>query len=94
MNKSTTLHVTIDKQTKEAAAKLASKMGLDLSTVVKASLKTFVQTGVFHVERSYRMTPYLEKIIAQAEKDFKAGKNISGPFSTAEEIKAHLDSLK
>ena len=87
----TTLHVTMDKQTKEAAGKLAADMGLDLSTVVKASLKTFVETGVFHVERSFRMTPYLEKIIATAKKDLAANKNISPSFDDA---KAAMTWLK
>lgn len=81
----TTLHVTVDKQTKEAAAKLAQEMGLDLSTLVKASLKTFVQTQIFHVEHTSRMTPYLEKIIARARIDFKTGKNISPDFSNAKD---------
>lgn len=76
----TTLHVTVDKQTKDAAAKIAAEMGLDLSTVVKASLKSLVQTGVFHVERSFQMTAYLEKIIAQARKDLVAEKKISPSF--------------
>ncbi|OGE90762.1 MAG: hypothetical protein A3E29_01395 [Candidatus Doudnabacteria bacterium RIFCSPHIGHO2_12_FULL_48_16] len=84
----------MDKQTKDAAAKLAKEMGLDLSSVVKASLRTFVQTQVFHVEKFQRMTPYLERIIAQARKDFKQGKNTSGPFSTPREVTAYLNSLK
>ncbi len=79
----TTLHVTVDKQTKDSAAKLASVMGLDLSTIVKASLKTFVQTGVFYVEHSFRMTPYLETIIANAKKDLAADRNISPSFTDA-----------
>lgn len=86
----TTLHVTMDRQTKDAAAKLASEMGLDLSTVVKASLKTFVQTGSFHVERSFRMTPFLEKIIANAEADLKKNKNISPNFSDAKKAMTWL----
>jgi antitoxin component of RelBE/YafQ-DinJ toxin-antitoxin module len=89
----TTLHVTVDKQTKDIAAKLAADMGLDLSTIVKASLTTFVETGVFHVERSFRMTPYLEKIIATARADYKAGKNISPVFTSAKEMDKYLDSL-
>jgi len=86
----TTLHVTVDEQTKNKAAKLAKEMGLDLSTIVKASLKTFVDTQVFHVEQNSRMTPYLEKIIAQARADFKAGKNISPVFNDAEKAIAWL----
>ena len=86
----TTLHVTVDRQTKTEAAKLAREMGLDLSTIVKASLKTFVQTQVFHVEHTYRMTPYLEKIIARARADFKAGRNISPAFTDANKAMAWL----
>ena len=89
----TTLHVTMDKQTKDAAAKLAEEMGLDLSTIVKASLKTFVQSGAFHIERSFQMTPYLEKLIANAKKDLARGKNISPIFSSAKEMDEYLDSL-
>ncbi|HEX9503812.1 MAG TPA: hypothetical protein VF974_05865 [Patescibacteria group bacterium] len=79
----TTLHVTVDKQTKDAASKLAADMGLDLSTLVKAILKTFVQTGVFKIEHSFRITPYLEKIIATAKKDFAVNNNVSPSFSDA-----------
>ncbi len=67
----TTLHITIDKQTKQAAGKLAKEMGLDISTLVKASLKTFVRTQSFAVEKAPRMTPYLENLIAEAEQSKK-----------------------
>ena len=86
----TTLHVTIDKEIKKEAAKLAAEMGLDLSTIVKSSLKTFVETKTFHVEKNYRMTPYLERVIETAMNDFEIGRNISGPFSTPEESINHL----
>lgn len=86
----TTLHVTVDKQTKDAAARLASEMGLDLSTVVKASLKTFVQTQAFHIEYAPRMTPYLERLIANAEANLKKGKNISPGFDNAKDAMAWI----
>ena len=80
----TTLHVTIDRQTKEQAKNLAAEMGLDLSSIVKASLKTFVASKTFHVEKSYRMTPYLEQIIDEAYRENKT----YGPFKTpAQSIK-------
>jgi len=65
-------------------------MGLDLSTVVKASLKTFVRTQTFHVEHAPRMTPYLEDIIAHARADFRAGKNISPSFDNTKDAIAWL----
>ena len=79
----TTLHVTIDAETKNKAQKLAKEMGLDISTVVKASLKTFVQTEIFHVEKSNTVTPYLAATIAQAKKELANGKAM-GPFSGEE----------
>ncbi|OGE73594.1 MAG: hypothetical protein A3I07_01025 [Candidatus Doudnabacteria bacterium RIFCSPLOWO2_02_FULL_42_9] len=79
----TTIHVTIDKQTKEKAQKLAKEMGLDISTLVKASLRTFVDTETFHVEKSDRITPRLKAIIAQARKEYAQGKSF-GPFSSKE----------
>ena len=76
----TTLHVTIDKETKQKAQKLAKELGLDISTIVKASLKTFVQTETFHVEKSDTITPHLAATIAQAKKELAQGK-AHGSFS-------------
>lgn len=89
----TTLHIHIDKQTKEDAAKLAGQLGLDLSVIVKASLKNFLRTQRFEVEQTHRMTPYLEQVIAEARKDFAAGRNISGPFKDAASTAKHLKRL-
>lgn len=79
----TTLHVTIDKETKNKAQKLAKELGLDISTIVKASLKTFVQTETFHVEKSHTITPHLAATIAQAKKELSKSK-AHGPFSGQE----------
>ena len=89
----TTLHISIDQKTKTAAANLAADLGLDLSTIVKASLKSFIMTKRFEVEKSYRMTPYLEQVIGQAKKDFASRRNVSGPFSTTEELKKHFSKV-
>ena len=79
----TTLHVTIDKETKQKAQKLAKEIGLDISTIVKASLKTFVQTESFYVEKSGSVTARLAAVIAEARKELAQGKAY-GPFSGKE----------
>lgn len=79
----TTIHVTIDRETKQKAQKLAKDMGLDISTIVKASLKTFVQAESFYVEKSDRVTPRLAAVIEQAKKDLAGGKAL-GPFNGKE----------
>ena len=85
----TTLHINIDTKIKREDADLAEELGLDLSLIVRASLKNFIQTGVFHVEKSYRMTPYLEDLIEQINQE----NEWSGPFSTASEVEQHLGKL-
>lgn len=45
-------------------------------------------------EKTYRMTPYLEKRIAKVEEDIKHNRNIVGPFKTPEEMDKFLDSLR
>jgi addiction module RelB/DinJ family antitoxin len=85
----TTLHVNIDKKTKAAAAKLAEELGLDLSVIVRASLKNFIQTKTFHVEKTYRMTPYLENLIEEINKENKW----LGPFNTPQSTARHLKRL-
>ncbi len=84
----TTLHITIDKETKQKAQKLAKEIGLDISVIVKASLKTFVQTESFYVEKSDRVTPRLAAIIAEARAERSKGKAL-GPF-TGKQLDAFL----
>jgi addiction module RelB/DinJ family antitoxin len=88
----TTLHVNIDKKTKSEAADLAEELGLDLSVIVRASLKNFILTKTFHVEKTYRMTPYLESLI-EAINNEKDNSNWSGPFSTPEQLDKHFSTI-
>lgn len=86
----TTLHVNIDKKTKAEAAKLAADLGLDLSIIVRATLKNFIETKTFHVEKSHRMTPYLENLIQAINEE----NEWSPTFATADEAIAFLDGKK
>ena len=84
----TTLHVTIDKQIKDKAQKLAKEIGLDISTIVKASLQTFVQTESFYIEKTHKITPRLAATISLSRKELAKGKAF-GPF-TGKELDAFL----
>lgn len=90
----TILNVKTDKDVKERAQVVAKELGLPLSTVVNAFLKQFIREKEVVFSSGYTMTPYLEKRIARVEKDIAAGKNMAGPFTTPQEIKKYLDSLK
>ena len=89
----TQVSIKLDSEVKKNATKLADDFGLNLSSLINATLKNIVRTQELHLTREYRMTPYLEKLIEQVEKDAQAGKNLSPVFSTGAEMDAYLDSL-
>lgn len=68
----TTLHITINKELKDRAQEVAEQLGLDVSSIVRASLLSIVRTGKFQAENNPRMTPFLESVISEAEKEKKS----------------------
>ncbi len=90
----TILNVKTDKEVKAQAQEVAKELGLPLSTVVNAFLKQFIRDKRVVFSTPHTMTPYLERVVARAEKDRKTGRNVSGPFTTAEEMRKHLASLR
>lgn len=91
-NTKTVLSVKIDKTTKEEAQKLAKSLGLNLSQIANASYKQFIRNREFTFTEGYTMTPYLEKIIEEAERDYRAGKNVSPIFTSAEKAMKWLNN--
>ncbi len=93
MNTHTILNIKTDKKLKADAQKVASELGVPLSTVMNAFLKQFVRDKEITLSANqYRPTPYLESILEQAHKEYEAGEFI-GPFKTGEDFIAHLKSL-
>lgn len=90
----TVIHIKADKEVKENAQKAAKDLGLTLTDVINAALRNFIRTREVVFSDIPQMTPELEKLIGQVEKDIKEGKNISPAFHTAEEMDKYLDSLK
>lgn len=88
------INIKTDKKVKEEAQKLAEELGFTLSAFVTASLKQFIRTRSVSFSDSYRMTPYLEGVLEEVEKDLKDGKNLSPVFSNAEEMDAYLFGSK
>lgn len=87
----TVVSIKMDKKIKEQASKLAKEMGFTLSSVINATLYNFVKNRELHITEAPRMTPYLENIVAEARRDYKAGKNISKRFTNMEDL---LEDLK
>jgi len=88
--KTAMINIKTDRVVKEEAQKLARELGFSLSALVTASLKQFIRTREVQFSAVYRMTPYLEGVIKEVEKDIKAKKNISPAFTNAREASAYL----
>ncbi len=86
----TVLNVKVDSHIKQEARQLAERMGISLSAAVNGFLRTFVQTQTLHVTASPRMTPYLEKIIQEAQADYVADRKVSPEFANATSAKRWL----
>lgn len=92
MNTYTILNIKTDKKLKENAKKVASKIGVPLSTVVNSFLKQFVRDEeVTFSSKSYQMTPYLESLVEEARKERK-NKKESEYFSNVKDLMKSLNS--
>lgn len=89
----TVIHVKTDKEVKENAQKVAKALGLTLSDVINAALRSLIRDRTVIFSDIPRMTPELEKLLGPIVEDIKHGRNLSPSFKTAEEMDKYLDSL-
>ena len=82
----TVISVRLDKDLKEAAQEVAKSVGLPLSTLISAYLHQVVATRQINLYAPEQMTPHLEKLIEEAEKE-----ETIGPFDTVEDALAALE---
>lgn len=87
----TVIHIKADKEVKENAQELASKLGLSLSDVINASLRNFIRTREVVFSDVLKMTPELEKLLDGVEQDLKKGKNLSPVFNTMDDAIEYLE---
>jgi len=92
MSTKTVINIKADKAVKKQAQHIAGRLGVPLSSIINSFLKQFIRTEEVTFSTASKMTPELEAIISEIERDRKVGKNISGPF-TVEGAIAHLSSL-
>jgi addiction module RelB/DinJ family antitoxin len=91
--KTTMINVKTSKEVKDQAQQLAEELGFSLSSLVTASLKQFIRTREVHFSATPRMTPYLEGVIKEVEKDSKTKKNISPAFTDVKQMDHYLNNL-
>ncbi len=84
-------YIKTEPELKAKAEEAAKQLGVNLSAVVNEFLRGFIRTKKMKTDDpGYKPTPYLKRVIRQAEKDLKAGKG-SPTFNTAEEAIAYLE---
>lgn len=91
--KTTMINIKTDRKVKEQAQKLARELGFSLSALITASLKQFIRARDVQFSAMPRMTPYLEGVIKEVEKDIKEKKNLSPAFTNAKAASAYLRKL-
>lgn len=89
----TMMTIKTDPEVKEGVQEFAREIGIPVSTIVNAYFRELLHTRAFRVSAPPRMTPYLERVIEKAEKDYKAKKNLSPVLSTPEEISGYFRAL-
>jgi addiction module RelB/DinJ family antitoxin len=88
----TLINIRADADVKKKAQHIAKELGVPLSVVVNAYLREFVRERGVHLSLEGSVRPEVGKALFSAHKDFLARKNITGPFTTADEMDAFLDA--
>ncbi|MEK7170140.1 MAG: type II toxin-antitoxin system RelB/DinJ family antitoxin [Patescibacteria group bacterium] len=86
----TATSVKLDKAIKEEASKLASRMGLNLSSVVNATLKKFVTERRVVFSLSPEFNAKTERSFLKIKSDIRKRKNLIGPFDNLTDLKKSL----
>jgi DNA-damage-inducible protein J len=88
----TTTSVKLDKEIKDQATKLASELGLNLSSVINATLKKFVIERRIVFSASPEFNTKTKKEFLGIIDDIKRNNNIVGPFDNIDDLKKSLTS--
>jgi len=85
------LSVRTDEKTKKEITDFAASVGLSVSAFVTVVLKQAMRDGRIVLTPEFEPTPYLEKVIVQANADLKAG--LATPPLNKSQARTHLRSL-
>ena len=88
---SVALTIRTDPATKKQIADFAASVGLSTSAFATAILMQAVREGRVVLTPTLEPTPYLEKIMREANADIAAGKNMSKAYS---DVDSFFDDMK
>ena len=86
----TLLNVKTDDVVKKEAQRLASELGIPLSTVVNAYLKEFIREREVRFSLEPCVRPEVGRLLKAASADYRKRKNVSKPFAHAEDALVYL----
>jgi len=89
----TVINIKVDREIKERAFEVADSMSLPLSTIINAFLKKFIADQSITFTAPLQPNKRLSKILKQAEKDIRAGKNLSPLFTNMNKMDKYLAKL-
>lgn len=87
----TILNIKTDKAVKLGAKRAAEELGMPLGTIINAFLRQLGRDKEINFSVPYKPTRYAERILAEAERDWKEGKAV-GPFATVADLVKELES--
>lgn len=91
--KTAVINFKVDPKLKAKAQKRADKLGIPLSMIMNRHLKEFAEGAAVSIEfPAEKMTPHMEKLIAEIEKENEELGTV-GPFDSVEEAIAYLDTI-
>ena len=79
-----------DDKTKRDMKKFATELGMPMTTLVNVLIRQALRDRKVTLGPGLKPTPYLQKLIKEAEVDYKADKNISPSFDSVDAMFDHL----
>ena len=92
MSKTITMNIRMDEDTRKRLKEFAGQVGIPATSLVNASIKQMLRSQQVTFNTSLEPTPYLEKLLKEAEADYKADRNIT-TISNKAELEAYFDTL-
>ncbi len=86
------LSIKTDEQTKRELKDFAAELGVSSTAFVNMVIRQALRDRRVVLSTELEPTPYLEKIMRQADADYKADRGITHTQGSAETL-AHIDSL-
>jgi antitoxin component of RelBE/YafQ-DinJ toxin-antitoxin module len=92
MNKTITMNIRMDEDTRRKLKDFSGQIGIPATSLVNACIKQMLRSRQATFTTDLEPTPYLEKLIKEAEADYKARRNIT-IIKNKTELEAFFDSL-